>query len=211
MYKLPDETIHFIKKTMETWRVELTARGKSLAEVKIQRGILQGHTLSPLLFVIAMMPLNHVLRKSPARYKLRKSQEKINHLMYMNDIKLFAKSKRELATRIPTVRIYSQDVGMESSSEKCTILITKSGKRHMTEGIEIPNREKNQKRNQTNTWECWKLTPSNRWIWKEKIKKEYLRKTRKLLEHEPNQRDKYLDSFPRKIFRPVFEVDQRRP
>ena len=37
MYEILDEVIQF--KTMETWRVELTARGKTLAEVKIQRYI----------------------------------------------------------------------------------------------------------------------------------------------------------------------------
>ena len=74
---------------METWRVELTAGGKRLADVKIQRGIFQGDVLSLLLFVI----LNHVLRKYTAGYKLSKSQEKINHLMYFDDIKLLPKMK----------------------------------------------------------------------------------------------------------------------
>ena len=80
---------------MQTWRLQLTAGGQSLAEVKIQRGIFQGDAQSSLLFVIAMMPLNHILRKCTAGYKLSKLQEKINHLMYMDDMKLFAK-KREI-------------------------------------------------------------------------------------------------------------------
>ena len=37
------------------------------------------------------MPLNHILRKCTGGYKLHKSQEKINHLIYMDDIKMFAK------------------------------------------------------------------------------------------------------------------------
>ena len=86
MYKISDEVIKFTEKTMKIWRVELTARGRSLAETKIQRGIFQGDALSPLLFIIAMMPLNHVLRKCIAGYKVCRSQEKINHLMYMDDI-----------------------------------------------------------------------------------------------------------------------------
>ena len=78
-------------KTMKTSRVELKAGGKSLAEIKIQIGIFQGDAQSPLLSIIAMMPLNHILKKCTAGYKLNRSQEKINHLMYMDDIKLFAK------------------------------------------------------------------------------------------------------------------------
>ena len=66
MYKISDEVINFIEKTMQTWRMELTARGRSLAESKIQRGIFQGDALSPLLFIIAMIPLNHILRKCTA-------------------------------------------------------------------------------------------------------------------------------------------------
>ena len=54
MYKISDEVINFIEKTMQTWRVGLTAGGRSLAETKIQRGIFQGDTLSLLLFIMAM-------------------------------------------------------------------------------------------------------------------------------------------------------------
>ena len=103
---------------MKTWRVELTA--------KIQRGIFQGDALSPLLFIIAMMPLNYIFRKCTARYKLTLSQEKINHLMYKDDIKPFAKKEKELKTLIHTVKIYSQDIGMEFGIEKCTMLVMKN-------------------------------------------------------------------------------------
>ena len=63
MYKISDEVINFIEKTMKTCKVELTAGGRSLAEAKIQRSLFQGYAQSPLLFIIAMMPLNHILRK----------------------------------------------------------------------------------------------------------------------------------------------------
>ena len=102
----------------EIWRVELTVGGRSIAETKIQRGIFQGDALSPLLFIIAMMPLNHILRKCAAGYKISRSQEKINHLMYMDDIKLFSKNEKELETLIHAVRIYSQDIRMEFGIEK---------------------------------------------------------------------------------------------
>ena len=109
MYQIPDEVVNFIEKTMKTCRVELTTGEESLAEVKIQRGIFQLDALPPLLFVIAMMPLNHILNKCSVGYKLstRKSQKKSNHQMYMDDIKLFAKNEKELKILIHAVRIYS--------------------------------------------------------------------------------------------------------
>ena len=101
-YKISHEVIKFIEQTMKTWRVELTAGGRSIAETKIQKDIFQ----SPLLFRLAMIPLNHILRTCTAGYKLSRSQEKINHLMYMDDIKLFAKNEKELETLMLAVRIY---------------------------------------------------------------------------------------------------------
>ena len=105
MYKISHEVINFIEQTMKTWRVELTAGGRSLVETKTQSVIFQGDALSALLFMIAMMPLNHILRKYTAGYKLNRLQEKINHRMYMNDIRLFAKNEKKLETLIHTVRI----------------------------------------------------------------------------------------------------------
>ena len=42
---------------MKTWKTELTSGNEVLGEVEIKRGIFQGDTLSPLLFVLAMIPL----------------------------------------------------------------------------------------------------------------------------------------------------------
>ena len=60
MYKIPDQIVQFIEKTMQTWTVELTAVEQSLVDVKIQRGIFQGDALSLLLFIIAMMLLSRI-------------------------------------------------------------------------------------------------------------------------------------------------------
>ena len=134
-YKVSDEAINFIETTMRTWKVQLTAGGKALAEVKIHRGIFQADALSPLLFVIAMTALINYSGNAEADYKLHKSQENIYHLMYIDDIKLFAKNEKELVILIHAVRICREDMKMEFGIEKCAMLIMKSGKRQMTEGI----------------------------------------------------------------------------
>ena len=76
--------------------------------------------------------------------------------MYMDDIKLFVINKNELETRIQTMKIYSQDIGMESDREKCAMLIMKSRKWLITEGIEQPDNEKSEnseERKPTSNWE----------------------------------------------------------
>ena len=100
------------------------------------------------------MLLNHILRKCTAGYTLSKSQEKINHLMYMDDIKLFAKNEIELKTLMPKVRIYSQDKGIEYGMEKCAVLVMLAAKdAGPTEwNYQIKTRlEHSQKRKHTNT------------------------------------------------------------
>ena len=62
--------------------------------------------------------------------------------MYTNDIKLFAKNEKRTGTLIHAVRIYSPDIGMEFGIEKCATLGMKSGKRHLSDGMELPNQDK---------------------------------------------------------------------
>ena len=53
----------------------------------------------------------------------------------MDDLKLYAKSERELYSLIQTVRIFSDDVGMVFDLDKCAVL--KWGKMTGTERIEL--------------------------------------------------------------------------
>ena len=54
----------FIKQSMNKWRTNLYADGRLLGSVPIRRGIFQGDSFSPLLFVIALLPLMHILRET---------------------------------------------------------------------------------------------------------------------------------------------------
>ena len=66
----------FIEETMKTGELNWLQGEKGLAKIKIQRGIFQSDALSPLLLVIAMMPLSQILRKCTDEYELQKSLEK---------------------------------------------------------------------------------------------------------------------------------------
>ena len=44
---------------------------------------------------MCMMPLSTLLEKENAGYDLFKNRGKINHLLYMDDLKLYARNKKE--------------------------------------------------------------------------------------------------------------------
>ena len=54
--------IVLLKSTMIDWKTELTSGEVNLGEVNINREIFRGDPLSPLLYVISLIPLTLVLR-----------------------------------------------------------------------------------------------------------------------------------------------------
>ena len=88
--------------------MELTCGAETLAEIPIKRGMFQGDALLPLLFVIAVIPLTQILRTANPGHEFLIG-ETINHLLFMDDLMLYAKSKRVLDSLVQTVRISSED------------------------------------------------------------------------------------------------------
>ena len=103
MVGLADNIIGLIKKSMNKRKTNLYADGKPLGSVPIRRGIFQGDSFSPLLFVIALLPLTHILRETGMGYQLEKNGAKVNHLFFMDDLKLYGKNDKELDSLIKTV------------------------------------------------------------------------------------------------------------
>ena len=128
-----------------------------------------------------MMTLNRIFRKSTGRYKLTNLLEKINHLVYLKDKKLFTKNEKELETPIQLVRIYSQDIGMVFGSEKCTMLIIRNRKQHMSEVIELLNKEKVRTLIEKETYKYLGIieTDTIKQEDMKKLQKDYLRRTKK--------------------------------
>ena len=133
-----DNVVKFIERSMKSWNVHLSSNGEILANWKIKRGIFQGDSLSQLLFVVCLIPLAQILRKVKCEYAL-KSGDKLSHLQFMDDLKLFAKDEKEINGLLSTAQIFSNDIQMEFGIKKCGILVMKRGKATSTEGIELPS------------------------------------------------------------------------
>ena len=82
--------------SMEKWKVMQCSGNSELGEVEIKRGFFQGDFLSALVFVLALIPLSLILRKAKAVYDFSESKEKINHLLFMDDLKLYSRSEKRI-------------------------------------------------------------------------------------------------------------------
>ena len=66
-----------------------------------------------------------------------KNRGKINHLLFMDDLKLYGRNMQE--SLVQNVRIFSTDIGMAFGIEKCAAVKITRGKVVENEGIELPN------------------------------------------------------------------------
>ena len=184
LFGIADNIRDLLVNSMKKWRTELTSCSEVLGEVNIRRGIFQGDSLSPLLFVVALIPLTLVLRKAKSSYELS-NREKINHLLFMDDLKLFARSEKGLDSLVQTVRVFSDDIGMQFGIEKCAMLVMRRGKKVKSEGIALPNNEKIRSLDETEGYKYLGVLEADEVLhkdMKEKLRKEYYRRVRKVLQ-----------------------------
>ena len=78
--------------------------------------------MSPLLFVIIMTPLSLILTDTRAAYRLKKEGCKINHLLFLDDLKLYGKNGNQIDSLVQTVCSYSENIEMRFSIDKCAVL-----------------------------------------------------------------------------------------
>ena len=87
----------------------------------------------------ALIPLSLILRKTKAAYDFSGSKDKVNHHLFMNDLKLYSRNEKELKSLVQTIRAFSKDIAMEFDIEKCAMLVIEEGKIVKLVGIELPD------------------------------------------------------------------------
>ena len=66
---------------------------------------------------------------------------KLNHLLLIDDLKLFGKSDEQIDSLVQTAFTFSEDIGMEFGLKKCGVVILKKRKLVKFDGIHLPNQE----------------------------------------------------------------------
>ena len=82
-----------------------------------------------------------ILRKINASHEWGKKEYKLNHLLLMDNLKLFLKSEEQQDKLARTVYVFSTDIGIEFEMKKCGTLTIKKGKVARCKGIKLLNSE----------------------------------------------------------------------
>ena len=143
-----DDTLReFLKSQMSHWKTDITLNHSEgeiqIPGVKIKRGIFQGDSLSPLLFCLTIDPLSKLLKKQNIGYNIGKirgddaMKQLVSHLLFMDDLKLYADCDETLNKLVQTVHSFSKDIHMDFGLDKCAKCTIRTGKKVEAADIEL--------------------------------------------------------------------------
>ena len=92
---------------MELWKIQMVFRKETIGEINIKTGILQGDSLSPLLFVLSIDLISKELNKAlrPICITREGKSFELSHTFYMDDLKIIIKEMYEMV-RADTIMKY---------------------------------------------------------------------------------------------------------
>ena len=146
LYNIHEGVRTFLRSQMNKWNTTITLKHTegeiSIPNVKIQRGIFQGDSLSPLLFCLTIDPLSKILKQHDIGYDLSRGRSKkdkkiVNHLLFMDDLKLYADSDQKLSQLINAVRTFSDDINMKFGLDKCSKCTIRKGRKVAAENVQV--------------------------------------------------------------------------
>lgn len=91
---------------------------------------------SPLMFYVGVK--SQVIDKTGYGHRLQNGGT-IGQFIYMDEIRLYDKLEQDMDSLIQTTRIYSNDIRMPFSLDKCGRTVTKSGRIVKNEDVSLPN------------------------------------------------------------------------
>ena len=193
MFGIGSNVQDFLNNIMKPWKLELNAPGENIGKVDIRRGIFQGDSLSTLLFVLRMVLLTWLLRRAKAGYECGNTGFKLKHLLFMDDLNLFAKCKNQTGSLVQTVHIFSGVIGMQFGVKKCGVLISERGKVIRTNVVRLPDGQDMKDIDEAG-YICLGILETDKIKekeMKENFSKEYMRRLRLILRSKLNGRNRY--------------------
>lgn len=196
IYRVSPTIIRFVEESMKEWKTEMYLYHQQgsvqTGQIAIKRGIFQGDSLSPLLFCMSLIPLTNMINRQGLGYEID-GENKVSHLLYMDDLKIFGKSEEQMRQAMHIVKTFSDDIRMEFGLEKCATVVFKGGKRihgrnlQLNDGVNINNLEQDDVYKYLGVEENDDIQHDQMKI---KVRKEYFRRVRLVLKTKLNSKNK---------------------
>ena len=128
------------------------------------------------------------MKKTNIFYEVRKKGERINRLLFMDDLKLLARNVDQVGSLVNTVRMFSEDIKMKFGLSKYGVLIMKRGKVVESDGLCMPDGTmmRNVEEGGYNYLGILEADGIKHDEMKEQLKKEYIRRVRNVLKSRLN-------------------------
>ena len=120
--RAPTYLRHFVANLLPLWATQFKlgfGRNTVKVDLHYRRGLFQGDSLSQLL-CLSIMPLSQALRSIDG-YKSRSFGGRVTHLLFMDDLKIYARDERAMKKALSLVDRVSKAVVMELGLRKCAV------------------------------------------------------------------------------------------
>ena len=133
LFRISDNICQTLLNVFPQFKTNILLGKNKIGTVQIKRGIFQGDALSPLLFILSLAPLSRLLNNENQgfRYKLHTKRQSISHLLFVDDIKLYASTQKDLKNLIHITEKFGKEVGLTFGIEKCATNTQKKEKKHV--------------------------------------------------------------------------------
>jgi len=137
MFGISDNIQKLLLNAFSLFETELNYDNIPIGQVKIQRGIYQGDSLSPLLFIMALAPLSMLLNSDNMGFKIPISDKirSLSHLLFVDDIKIYASSNKNLKNLLHITENFGKAVGLEFGFNKCSVATSKRGNKAVEQPV----------------------------------------------------------------------------
>lgn len=148
VYKVDVNVVRFLKHSMSNWSTSLHIydgqQSNNTGKIHIKNGIFQGDALSALWFCMCLNPLSQALNSSQLGFSIKnkhKTDHTTSHLLYMDDLKLYANSTDQLRQLLNITKEFSKSIHMEFGLDKCKTITIQKGDLTNTQRFEVDDNQ----------------------------------------------------------------------
>ena len=132
--KVPMHLVIAVENLTKVWATKAFLHSQSETQetdtIKYLNGILQGDSLSLLLFTLTLNPLSFLLNQTLTGYRVGKPGDRdcsVTHLLFVDDLKTYATTMKQALVQLDVITNFTSDIGMKFGADKCAYINIEKG------------------------------------------------------------------------------------